>query len=74
MIFQGLCRNVQSDEWQWFDDDKKVECDIDIDAFIKSIKAYPLILFYERCDDEEFNEENNLSEHLNKPIFICDIY
>lgn len=66
---KGLCRNVQSDEWQWFDDDRKLECDMDIDAFINKIKAYPVILFYERCNEEGVSDETNLSKYLLLSIF-----
>lgn len=43
---------------------------MDIDAFIKGIRAYPLILFYERCDEEDLNDEINLSTHFNKALIV----
>lgn len=36
---------------------------MNIDAFINNNKAYPVILFYERCDDDDLNEKINLSKH-----------
>lgn len=42
---------------------------MDIDAFININKAYPVILFYERCYDDDLNEKINLSIYQRNLIF-----
>lgn len=44
---------------------------MDIDAFINNIKAYPVILFYERCDDDDLNDKMNLSKYKKKFMYKC---
>lgn len=45
-----MCRNIVSKQWQCFDDSDTIECDIEINQFMrKHLKEFrPLLMFYER--------------------------
>lgn len=46
-----MCRNLQSNNWQWFNDDRVVEVDVGIRDFLTNgeQEGYPVGLFYERA-------------------------
>lgn len=76
----ALCRNLQSNNWQWFNDDRVVEVDIGIRDFLTTVEqeGYPVCLFYERSTATEIatetatatatNDESKSLSHLD--IFI----
>lgn len=62
---KALCRNLQSNKWQWFDDNRVVEVDINIREFLtaRERNGFPVCLFYER---ETILKRNEESKTINK--------
>jgi len=74
-----LCRNLQSNNWQWFNDDRVVEVDVGIRDFLTKgeQEGYPVCLFYERSTAMETATEtatettnDQISKSLSELYFI----